>query len=262
MFFDLIFRVGGHTDVDRIFQDEFFEFSKDKENKLINDQELILCRKCEDGTIGNKYPMVELDSDDYSYRTDKNIEFSDGEFIIKGDSMNDYGTQYTINRAEELKKKLKILNVFASNLDNVVKWIVNNNIHLLNVSGARKSNLLGVDLQVKMVCKKFLNNIHDKILQNSGFLISDSIRRFYTLSPEGSFSYFTAQEIFKKMCEKCANIEIVLLKEKSELIKILPILRYDECLLVPIQVNGVDTFKQNHLFERFKVKLEIETPVR
>ncbi|CAG8834592.1 26065_t:CDS:2 [Gigaspora margarita] len=278
MFFDLIFRVGSQTGIDRIFQDEFFEFSKDKKKQLINNQEFIVyitntirfvltgfCpkgRKCEDGTIDNKYPMVELDIDDYSYRTDKNIEFSDGVLIIQGDSTNDYGTQYTINRAEELKKKLKFVNVFANNLDEVVKWIVNNNIRSLNVSGARKSNLLGVDLQVKMVCKKFLNNIHDEILQNSGFLIYDSIRRFYTLGPEGSFSYFTAQEIFQKMREKCANVEIVLLKEKSELIKILPILRYDECLLVPTQVNGVDMFGQNHLFERFKVKLEIETPVR
>ncbi|CAG8834144.1 32075_t:CDS:2, partial [Gigaspora margarita] len=193
-------------------------------------------RKCEDGTIDNKYPMVELGIEDYSYRTNKNIEFSDSVLIIQGDSMNDYGTQYTINRAEELKKKLKIVNVFTSNLDEVVKWIVNNNIRLLNVSGARKSNLLGVDLQVKM--------------------------KVYTLSPEGSFSYFTAQKIFQKMRKKCANVEIVLLKEKSELIKILPILRYDECLLVPTQVNGVDTFEQNHLFERFKIKLEIVTPVR
>ncbi|CAG8807999.1 4219_t:CDS:1, partial [Dentiscutata erythropus] len=94
MFFDLIFRVGGQTGIDRIFQDEFFEFSKDKKKQLINNQEFIMyitntirfvltgfCpkgRKCEDGTIDNKYPMVELDIDDYSYRTDKNIEFSDG----------------------------------------------------------------------------------------------------------------------------------------------------------------------------------------
>ncbi|CAG8856267.1 16511_t:CDS:2, partial [Gigaspora margarita] len=82
-------------------------------------------RKCEDGTIDNKYPIVELDIDDYSYRTDKNM-------------------------TKELKKKLKIVNVFANNLDEVVKWIINNNICSLNVSGARKSNLLGVDLQVKM----------------------------------------------------------------------------------------------------------------
>ncbi|CAG8798748.1 8129_t:CDS:1, partial [Dentiscutata erythropus] len=101
--------------------------------------------------------------------TDKNIEFSDGVLIIQGDSTNDYGTQYTIDRAEELKKKLKIVNVFASNLDEVVKWIVNNNIRSLNVSGARKSNLLGVDLQVKMGFKKFLNNIHNEILQNNEF---------------------------------------------------------------------------------------------
>ncbi|CAG8857072.1 7015_t:CDS:1, partial [Gigaspora margarita] len=118
------------------------------------------------------------------------------------------------------------------------------------------------DLQVKMVCKKFLNNIHDEILQNCGFLIYNSVRRFYTLSSEGSFLYFTAQEIFQKMYKKYANVEIVFLKEKSELIKILLILRYNKCLLVPTQVNGVDMFGQNHLFERLKVKLEIETPVR
>ncbi|CAG8751635.1 33887_t:CDS:2, partial [Racocetra persica] len=140
--------------------------------------------------------------------TDKNVEFSDSVLIIQGDSMNNYSTRYTIDRAEELKKKLKIVNVFTSNLDEVVKWIVNNNICSLNISGARKSNLLGADLQVKM---------------------------FYTLGPEGSFSYFTAQEIFQKIS--------------------------DECLLVPTKVNRVNMFEYNHLFERFKVKLEIETPV-
>ncbi|RIB19940.1 hypothetical protein C2G38_2180528 [Gigaspora rosea] len=181
MFFDLIFRVGGQSGIDRIFQDEFFEFSKDKKKQLINNQEFIVyitntihfvlpsfCpkgRKCEDGTIDNKYPMVELDNDDYSYRTDKNIEFLDGVLIIQGDSTNDY--------------------------DEVVKWIVNNNIRSLNVSGARKSNLLASE-----------NGL---------------------------------QKDFQKMREKCANVEIVLLKEKSELIKIHPILRYDECLLVPTQ---------------------------
>ncbi|CAG8762758.1 22616_t:CDS:2, partial [Cetraspora pellucida] len=101
--------------------------------------------------------------------TDKNVEFSDGVFIIQGDSMNDY--------------------------DKIVKWIVNNNICSLNISEARKSNLLGTDLRVKM-------------------------------------------EIFQKMHEKCANDEMVLLKEK------------------------INMFEHNYLFERFKVKLEIETPVR
>ncbi|CAG8459442.1 2908_t:CDS:2, partial [Racocetra persica] len=252
MFFNLIFRVGGQTSVNRIFQDEFFEFSKDKKKQLINNQEFIVyitntiyfvltgfCskgRKCEDGTIDNKYPMVELDNGDYFYRTDKNVEFSDSVLIIQRDSTNDYGTQYTIDRAEELKKKLKIVNV-------------------------EKSNLLEADHQVKIACKKFLNNIYDEILQNNEFLVYDSIRRFYTLGPEGSFSYFTAQEIFQKMREKCANVEMVLLKEKSKLIKILPIIRSDKCLLVPTKVNGVNMFEYNHLFERFKVKLEIEKPV-
>ncbi|CAG8454608.1 7925_t:CDS:2 [Dentiscutata erythropus] len=174
-------------------------------------------RKCEDGTINNKYPMIELDNDNYSYRTDKNVEFSDSVLIIQGDSTNDYSTQYTIDRAEELKKKLKIVNVFAT----------------------RKSNLLGAEqTQVKMICKKFMNNICDEILHNNRFL-----------------------KIFQKMCEKCANVEMVLLKKKSELTKILPIIRSDECLLVPTKVNGVNMFKHNYLFERFKVKLEIETPV-
>ncbi|CAG8588165.1 1740_t:CDS:2 [Cetraspora pellucida] len=64
------------------------------------------------------------------------------------------------------------------------------------------------------------------------------------------------------MREKCANVEMVLLKEKSKLIKIIPIIRSDECLLVPTKVNEVNMFEHNHLFERFKVKLEIETSVR
>ncbi|CAG8457458.1 21514_t:CDS:2 [Racocetra persica] len=227
MFFNLIFRVGDQTGINRIFQDEFFDFC-------------LKGRKCEDGTIDKKYPMVELDNDNYYYRTDKNVEFSDGVLIIQGDMTNDSGTKYTTDRAEELKKKLKIVNMFAM----------------------RKSNLLGADHQVKMVCKKFLNNIYDEILQNNGFLVYDSIRKFYTLGLEGSFLYFTAQEIFQKMREKCSNVKMVLLKEKSELIKILPIIRSDECLLISTKVNRVNMFEHNHLFERFKVKLEIEKPVR
>ncbi|CAG8838622.1 1700_t:CDS:2, partial [Gigaspora margarita] len=156
-------------------------------------------RKCEDETIDNKYPIVKLDIDNYSYRTNKNIEFLDSVLIIQRDLTNNYGTQYTINRSKKLKKIENCEYIF---------------------------------------CKKFLNNIHNEILQNSRFLIYDSIRRFYTLGLE------------------------VLLKKKSKLIKILLMLKYDECLLVPTQVNGVDTFEQNYLFERFKVKLEIETPVK
>src|SRR5689334_17371136 len=64
------------------------------------------------------------------------------------------------------------------------------------------------------------------------------------------------------MREKYSNVEMVLLKEKSELIKILPIIRSDEYLLIPTKVNRVNMFKYNHLFKRFKVKLEIEISVK
>jgi predicted Rossmann-fold nucleotide-binding protein len=55
-------------------------------------------RKSEDGTIPEKYPLVETLNDNYSERTERNVKTADGTLILIAGNP-DRGTQLTIDYA-------------------------------------------------------------------------------------------------------------------------------------------------------------------
>ena len=98
-------------------------------------------RQSEDGIIPSKYIMSETETDDYSERTLRNVQFSDGTLILhKGEIIG--GTALT----EEfcfLEKKavltVNILDEFAVIRLNFNTWVKKNTISILNIAGPRES---------------------------------------------------------------------------------------------------------------------------
>ena len=100
-------------------------------------------RLSEDGSIPLKYNIIELENEDYSARTLKNVQYSDGTLILhKGEITS--GTALT----EEfcyLKKKavltINILDEFTVIRVNLDTWLETNTISILNIAGPRESEV-------------------------------------------------------------------------------------------------------------------------
>ena len=98
-------------------------------------------RRSEDGIIPSKYIMSETETDDYSERTLRNVQFSDGTLILhKGKIIG--GTALT-EKFCFLEKKtvltVNILDEFAVIRLNFNTWVKKNTISILNIAGPRES---------------------------------------------------------------------------------------------------------------------------
>ena len=103
-------------------------------------------RLAEDGTTDNKYPLQETPSSEYSARTKKNIEDSDGTLIIIQENI-DKATQLTIDYANDINKPFTIINLCDTEDENakiIEKWILTNKINVLNIAGPRESISPGI----------------------------------------------------------------------------------------------------------------------
>lgn len=98
-------------------------------------------RRAEDGTIPEKYPMIETTEPEYRFRTEKNVIESDGTLILnKGDLTN--GTKATYDFTVQRGKPCLIVQLDAAeiiNPEHVVRWIDGQFIKVLNIAGPRES---------------------------------------------------------------------------------------------------------------------------
>ena len=98
-------------------------------------------RVAEDGIIPLEYKMDELDTEEYSARTMKNVQCSDGTIILhKGEITG--GTAFTEAFCKINKKPLLIINIldeFKKIRVNFNNWLDKNTISILNISGPRES---------------------------------------------------------------------------------------------------------------------------
>jgi len=99
-------------------------------------------RLCELGTIPFKYPVFEIESEEYSDRTKKNVLESDATLIIKDHLDLNEGTKETIEFCHEFSKPYLIVD--ADSTFNAGypfrRWIVENKVKVLNVAGNRQSD--------------------------------------------------------------------------------------------------------------------------
>ncbi len=101
-------------------------------------------RIAEDGIIHDKYPLRETSSSDYSVRTQKNIDDSDGTVVIINNTI-DTGTQLTIDYAKSNNKPLLIIDLAKPKPNTSLQnWLFQNNILTLNIAGPRESSSSGI----------------------------------------------------------------------------------------------------------------------
>lgn len=109
-------------------------------------------RRAEDGRISDKYSLVELPTDSYPLRTEKNILESDGTLIVSRGSLSG-GSLLTQKLAARHQKPccyLNLLEVDEFEAAIVLSTFVTDfRIRILNVAGPRNSNDPGIYRSVK-----------------------------------------------------------------------------------------------------------------
>lgn len=102
-------------------------------------------RGAEDGTIPDKYPMIELESQESHYRTEKNVIESDGSLILNIGELTQ-GTRLTYDFTVQYGKPSLIVQLDADEMikpEHVVNWIRAQYINTLNIAGPRESKVPG-----------------------------------------------------------------------------------------------------------------------
>lgn len=102
-------------------------------------------RVAEDGVIPERYPMIEMPSPKSFYRTEKNVKESDGTLILNKGLLSE-GTKLTHDYTIKHGKPSLIVQLDAVQLiqpEQVVRWIEEQQISVLNVAGPRESKCPG-----------------------------------------------------------------------------------------------------------------------
>ncbi len=117
-------------------------------------------RIAEDGRIPEHYKLDETDSENYSIRTMKNVDHSDGTLVLYRHRLQG-GTALTCRFAKELNKPLLRLNLeHRTHAHEIQRWIIDHHIRILNVAGPRASSDANIHRQVfELLCQVLLTPI-------------------------------------------------------------------------------------------------------
>ena len=98
-------------------------------------------RIAEDGTIPEKYPLIELESPDTYYRTEQNVVKSDGTLLLNKGPLSE-GTKLTRDFTVKYGKPCLIVQL-EKPIDpvHVIRWLREQFISVLNIAGPRESKL-------------------------------------------------------------------------------------------------------------------------
>jgi hypothetical protein len=106
-------------------------------------------RIAEDGPIPKKYRLEETDSTDYTVRTEKNVVESDATLIFCRSSLSG-GTLLTYRLADQHGKPCKVVDLNDPlDLPDVLDWIEEHRVAVLNVAGPRESQNPGIATQTR-----------------------------------------------------------------------------------------------------------------
>lgn len=98
-------------------------------------------RLAEDGTIPAIYPLIELESPESYYRTEKNVLHSDGTLIINKGELSQ-GTKLTVDFCVKYGKPKLVVQLDAEKIvepAHVSRWLQAQLISTLNIAGPRES---------------------------------------------------------------------------------------------------------------------------
>lgn len=101
-------------------------------------------RLAEDGMIPERYSLDEIATEDYSVRTEKNVDLSDGTLILSRGTTQG-GTLFTETYALFVMKPMLVVDIETPfSLVTIRNWIMENQIRILNIAGPRESEFPGI----------------------------------------------------------------------------------------------------------------------
>jgi predicted Rossmann-fold nucleotide-binding protein len=114
-------------------------------------------RLAEDGTVPEKYPLIELTKGGSPARTEKNVMESDGTLILNVGTLSG-GTRFTRDCARKHAKPYLIVKLDRDTKTDVIKqWAKDNRIRVLNIAGPRESKQPGLHVRAfAFLCRLFL----------------------------------------------------------------------------------------------------------
>ncbi|MBN2579801.1 MAG: putative molybdenum carrier protein [Pirellulales bacterium] len=109
-------------------------------------------RLTEDGAIPKRYRLRETDSADYTDRTERNVLDADATLILCRGPLTG-GTRLTQRLCEEHQKSHRVVDLTRPpSKKNVLDWLQENGVEVLNVAGPRESQCPGIQDE----CQEFL----------------------------------------------------------------------------------------------------------
>jgi hypothetical protein len=103
-------------------------------------------RIAEDGTIPDKYPLIEMESPESVYRTEKNVIESDGTLILNKGELTQ-GTRLTKDFTVQYGKPSLVIQLDSAEIvkpEQVIRWLTGQYISVLNIAGPRESKYPGI----------------------------------------------------------------------------------------------------------------------
>ncbi len=101
-------------------------------------------RRSEDGTIPERYELIEVDARDYSVRTEQNVIDSTATLILcRGEPSG--GTALTQKMARKHKRPCLTVDLMTDVDPDVIRqWLIDEDVQTLNVAGPRASSSSGI----------------------------------------------------------------------------------------------------------------------
>jgi len=117
-------------------------------------------RRADDGTIPEKYPLVETRSADLHVRTQRNVETSSASLVFTRGAPTG-GTRFTVEVATSMRRPLLVVDLTDRSIDPVEKitdWLLDVEPRVLNVAGPRESGAPGIGAETSAILAEALRN--------------------------------------------------------------------------------------------------------
>ena len=142
---------GGQTGVDRGALDAAIDLGLEYGGKCPRG------RLAEDGPIPRKYQLQEIPSRRYSIRTEQNVIDADTTLILYSRDLTG-GTEFTRRMAIKNGKPFFLYDFTKPvDLDEVLLWLSNEKVSVLNCAGPRESSYPGITSLARRLCKELFS---------------------------------------------------------------------------------------------------------
>ncbi len=114
-------------------------------------------RTAEDGVIDSRYPLQESATKNYAERTALNVKDSDGTLILSRGLALRGGTALTKTFTERYQRPCLVIDLrSAVSMTEVIAWLSDNSIRVLNIAGPRESSWPGIARQAAGVLRELI----------------------------------------------------------------------------------------------------------